>query len=75
MINLLGRKFGQLTVIKKDNEKFTDKSGRKRIHWICKCDCGKIISVNGEYLRGKETTRCQTCRYQRLTTWFSEPKA
>ena len=35
-INLIGQKFGKLTVIKETKER-----KNKSIVWICKCDCGQ----------------------------------
>ena len=44
MKNLIGQKFGRLTVIKRSR---TDKFGH--ILWLCKCECGnekEVISSN-----------------------------
>lgn len=51
-IDLTGKKFGKLTVIKKAEDK-----KYSRIHWECKCDCGnpKIIIVSGSHLRTGHT--------------------
>ena len=40
--DLTGEKFNKLTVIKLDYErnKSQDTSKKKRIYWLCKCDCG-----------------------------------
>jgi hypothetical protein len=45
-IDETGNTYGKLTVLKLDKEK----SG-KNAYWICKCDCGNIISVSGVKLR------------------------
>lgn len=55
-INLLGRRFGKLTVIKE-----TDKRKRSgRIIWKCKCDCGNIVEVSSQSLlsNGKQSCGC-----------------
>lgn len=51
-INLIGQKFHTLTVIEKSN------TINKKIHWIAKCDCGNIISVNGSSLKSGNTKSC-----------------
>lgn len=51
-INLVGQKFGRLTVI----EKATPLNGHTR--WKCKCDCGNECIVHGSSLRAKNTRSC-----------------
>ena len=51
--NLIGQKFNKLTVLKDTNKK----SGSHTI-WECKCDCGNIVEVRGDYLKGNHTTSC-----------------
>lgn len=52
-INLLGQKFGKLTVIGLSEKKRS--TGAK--YWICKCDCSKIVTIRGDNL-GKHTFSC-----------------
>lgn len=54
-VNLLGRKFGMLTVI---NEAPNGKCGR--VKWLCKCDCGNIVEVFADNLikKGGHSTSC-----------------
>ena len=40
--NLIGQRFGLLTVLDKDYEKTKEK---KTVYWICQCDCGTIKSI------------------------------
>lgn len=47
-IDMTGQKIGKLLVIERDT---TKKGGAA--YWICKCDCGNIISVRGTSLRDK----------------------
>jgi hypothetical protein len=54
IINLTGRRFGRLVVIKNTNKKTNDKS----IIWLCKCDCGKEKEINGSSLRKGSTKSC-----------------
>ena len=58
--DLTGRKFGELTVLGLDNS-YTRKN--REYKWICKCSCGKQISVLGGNLRSGNTTRCRKCSY------------
>lgn len=48
--DLRGKKFERLTVIKKDKD--------RKNHWICKCDCGNIVSVLDFYLIHGKTKSC-----------------
>lgn len=52
-INLTNIKFGRLTPLARDG---IDKNGA--IKWLCKCDCGKEVSVSGISLRRKMTKSC-----------------
>lgn len=49
--DLIGKKFNYLTVIEQDLSK-----EYSRPYWICKCDCGNIISVCGKHLAYASTT-------------------
>lgn len=51
-IDLTGQKFGRLVVKRKEN------LDNLRIKWICKCDCGNIIVVQGCHLSSKHTKSC-----------------
>ena len=52
IINLIGKRFGMLTVIAKDN------TPSCRTRWICKCDCGNIKSIEGIHLTQGKITSC-----------------
>ena len=56
-IDLTGQRFGNLTVISKD-ESYIKPSGQKIAMWKCVCDCGNSVSVRSEYLRNGNTTSC-----------------
>lgn len=62
--DLVGQKFGRLTVIRRDMErdKKEQKQGIKRsnVHWLCKCDCGneELSSVAGCQLKSGHTRSC-----------------
>lgn len=52
-IDLIGQKFNKLTVIQRNG---SDNRGEAR--WLCKCECGNIISVLSSNLRSGHTTSC-----------------
>lgn len=62
IIDLTGKRFGKLTVIKRDLE--TEKNGT---YWlcICGCDCEKVISVESPRLRNGKKTDCGCVRTQK----------
>lgn len=51
--DLTGQKFGRLMVLRQD---FSKKD--RTIYWICKCDCGNIVSVKGSSLKSHNTKSC-----------------
>lgn len=55
--NLIGKKFGKLLVIKQD-EDFVEKSGRHRVAWLCRCDCGSMCSIVDSSLKRGFTKSC-----------------
>lgn len=54
IINLVGQRFGRLTVLERD----LTYASPKPPHWICQCDCGNIKSIAGVYLRNGKTKSC-----------------
>lgn len=53
IINLIGKKFGRLTVLKRmANDK------HKKPMWLCKCDCGEEKIVLGLSLKSGNTKSC-----------------
>ena len=54
LIDMTGQKINRLTVL----ERAPKKPSRQRAYWICQCDCGKIIEVNGSDLRNGHTNSC-----------------
>ena len=57
--NIVGKKFGRLTVIQLDKNRENDKG----TYWLCKCDCGKTISVIS-YSLSKGNTRSCGCLHE-----------
>lgn len=55
--NLIGQRFGKLTVIRKADEKKTY-GGKEYVAWVCKCDCGNEVEVITSALKNGNTTSC-----------------
>ena len=55
--SLIGRKYGSLTVV----DYATKHNGIEDTYWICKCDCGNIVEVNGDSLNKGRVVRCKQC--------------
>ena len=53
-IDLTGKQFGKLTVLKESEER--TKAGS--VCWVCQCECGNIITVSGANLRTNNTKSC-----------------
>ena len=50
-VDRTGKKYGRLTALYRDNEK-------QGVHWVCKCDCGRIVSVSSSSLQSGNTKSC-----------------
>jgi hypothetical protein len=50
LIDLVGQKFGKLTVIKRSGTHYSP-SGASTPIWLCQCDCGNQIEIMGSSLR------------------------
>lgn len=53
VVNEVGNKYGNLTVIEEDG-----RTKQRSVVWKCQCDCGNIISVRGSDLRNGHTQSC-----------------
>lgn len=56
-VDLTGKRFGRLVVLKRADDYFT-KSGRKIKRWECICDCGNKKVVRHGELQSGQTTSC-----------------
>lgn len=62
MDNLVGKRFGKLTVISREpNNKWRETT------WLCECDCGGETITTGKHLRSGHTTSCGCIRLQKAT--------
>lgn len=50
--NLIGERFGKLTVIGLDDK------GTRKTYWVCQCDCGGVKSVRSDALISGVTKSC-----------------
>ena len=65
LIDLEGRRFGRLIVIKRAENKGT------QTHWLCKCDCGNEKIVNGHSLKSGGTKSCGCLHKERTSKEYS----
>jgi len=62
-IDLTGRTFGKLKVMKLSDKRLSDGKGRTRVSWDCLCECGKETTVRSNTLTLNKTTSCVPCGY------------
>src|SRR5258708_38338927 len=55
-LNLLGQRFGRLTVT--GQEPHVDSYGARRVKWICRCDCGAQCSSRSPDLKNGKVRSC-----------------
>lgn len=65
--DLTGRKFGELTVIRKDTP-YRTPSGIPFARWVCRCKCGKTKSIRATHLLNGKTKSCGCLKQAYLTT-------
>lgn len=63
-INLLGKKFGYLTVLEEDPKR----TNAGAVKWICQCECGNIKSISGNSLITGNTKSCGCKQYANSNT-------
>lgn len=56
--DLTGNTYGKLTVLKADDTFQSSKENNWKNKWICRCECGNIVSVIGSNLTRLHTTSC-----------------
>lgn len=61
LVNLTGKKFGTLTVLRRADEDFIRTDGTKRPMWVYQCDCGKIVIRKGSDLQNGSRITCGRC--------------
>lgn len=58
-IDLTGKKYNLLTVIEK-----AEKTPQGKTNWMCRCECGNIVKVNGSNLRSGSVKSCGCLRHR-----------
>lgn len=58
--NLLGQRFGRVIVIREEEPAV--RGGRRRIMWLCQCDCGRSKIIEGSLLCTGATRSCGCVR-------------
>lgn len=59
--DLTGMRFGKLLVLR-----YADTSGKKA-RWLCRCDCGNEVIVEGHNLLSGQSYQCQECGYKQTS--------
>lgn len=66
--DLTGKKFGYLTVLELDKERYVSPNGSVHTKWICQCDCGNIVSIDTNSLRrGTKSCGCKSAEIAKQT--------
>ena len=61
MQDLIGRQFGKLIVVSRE-EDYVSPKGTHKSRWLCQCECGNTTIVTGDNLRSGNTTTCGCMR-------------
>jgi len=64
-INLTGKVFGHLIVLKLGTPYISPK-GVKKVRWLCRCDCGNLVQIFTHSLTSGQTKSCGHARYDYL---------
>lgn len=65
-VDLTGKKFGLLTVLKRDAN-YVSPSGHNNTKWLCQCDCGNMVSLMRSALTEGKSKSCG-CLKSKLTS-------
>ena len=60
-IDLTGRRYGRLTVIER-----ACREDKRRVYWVCRCDCGNYSFVSGDDLKSGNTKSCGCLNSEKL---------
>lgn len=61
-MDLVGQKFGRLTVLER-----AENDRHHKTRWLCQCECGDQKVISGDLLRNGKTTSCGCFRFHDLT--------
>src|ERR1035437_3874753 len=68
--DISGKTIGHLLVIERDRERqqeITKRCRRSTAYWKCKCECGKIVSIQNYSLTSGKTRSCGCQARSRVT--------
>lgn len=65
LIDRTGRRYGRLLVIERDRSAGPASHG-KRVRWICRCECGQLLSCAGHELASGDVRSCGCLRRDEL---------
>lgn len=65
-IDLIGQKYGMLTVLRRGADVEVGK-GKKKTTWVCKCECGSECTVRGNNLRNGNSKSCGCTAHEPVT--------
>lgn len=63
-IDLVGRKFGRLTVLERADD-YVKPDGKRDLQWLCECECGNKIITLGRSLKSGGTQSCGCLRKEK----------
>lgn len=66
-MNLKGKRFGKLYVIKRVEDKIYQNTGKHKSQWLCKCDCGNTKIILGSSLTSGVTISCG-CYHKKVSS-------
>lgn len=58
--DLAGQRFGSLTALRR-----AENDGGNRARWVCRCDCGREVTVQAAQLKSGRTRSCGCMRHER----------
>ena len=68
LVDETGNRYGKITVLERVGTKVYP-SGQKKPIWSCVCDCGNIIEVPGQSLRGGQYQSCGCAKKELRQDW------
>lgn len=71
--DLTGKRFNRLTVVKRADDIL--RGSRKRVAWLCSCDCGNTCVVSSDLLNNGRTASCGCLKSERNRTYFTKHNA
>lgn len=69
--NEVGNRYGKLEVLYKSSER-TPSTGC--IKWVCRCDCGNVVIVDGHNLRSGRSRSCGCSNHRHFKNLFKGEK-